>query len=76
MKGVLMIPTVLLVAAIFLLSCSTIADENTAAASKQQYQWDEYGYILYCPCMGENLIWNYMDISIGDLELLFRVAMV
>ena len=42
-------PTVLLVATIFLLTFT--ADDNSAA--KPQYQWNEYGYVLYCPCMGK-----------------------
>ena len=23
------------------------------AIGKQQYKWDDMGYVLYCPCMGK-----------------------
>jgi len=26
-----------------------------AVSGKETYSWDENGYILYCPCMGEDL---------------------
>ena len=39
---------------LFLVSVLLWSNTGLAQEGTPRYEWDEYGYVLYCPCMGKD----------------------